>query len=567
MNPFAASYNPMNAFAQGYAIGDSMIETAERQRQHQRALKARQALADAGKSPDLFGFEGVEGAQRPAWLAELYASDPESALQIEQRVSAPFEINRAAKKAGEIEEAKLKAKVAAWKPFMEDEGGGSPSMPTTGQPLNAFATGGVPLSVGVGTDEGITAPGRPMIAPAGVGSYQNLLTGDSLGTANRTKRTRKFSLEHGPSVEYEQIPEFEAEKARIEAGQKGRDLELKSQKTADELNNSRLAERERAHARVFQLAQQISALQKDKDAGTRNPRELQQELTALRQEKKEAEAYRDSLLKGRGAVEASSVGLTDEEKALAAQARAARKQGASGSASGAAPQVGAGLPYSKQVETQQKKLEGDINQTRKIIDTAHAAATSALQNKPATDRIMELLQKNDVGSRLLKLPGGETAATMFSGTYDELNKWRQSLILQEKEEGESQLYNTIPELKIHSTSLPAVDNDENTNRRAIVPVKNLLEARLLAPKFLEDWAHQHGGSLDGARNMFRSWMQHNPQYQTVETNGQVGIVKNLKYIPLDTWVRLRQKYQEKDLAAKLKNGNIEVIDGRVFENK
>jgi hypothetical protein len=322
------------------------------------------------------------------------------------------------------------------------------------------------------------------------------------------------------------------------------------------------------------------------ESGEIRPSVGQARIQQIGSELKQAQSYRDSLLFGRDSLtpDTSDI-LSKNPEAKAGQGKRTQQpiQGVLDSTAQPAPlapeeagvsrgsiplakgpAIGAGLPYKKQVEAQQKKLEGDITQTRNILDASQAAAMAAQQSKPATDRIMELLTKNNIGSRFLKLPGGETAATMVSGNYDELNKWRNSLILQEKSEGESQLYNTLPELKIHSASLPSIDNDENTNRRAIVPVKNLMEARMVAPKFLQQWADQHGGAITGAREEFRSWMQHNPMYQTHETNGEVGIHENTHFIPLDIWTRLRQRFSEKDILKKRDSGGIQVLNGRVF---
>lgn len=573
MNPFSYYYSPMNAFRQGYAMGDAMDATAERERQRLIAEKERAALSQMGQGANYFGFEQDPNAARPAFLKELYQSNPHAALEIEQRMAAPFVEARQATKAGEIEKAKLAARVTAWGPFMNDgESGGPPQpMPANGPPVNAFSSSnGAPTSVGLVSEGGVTAPGGAILPnPQGAGSTTDTLMGKGLGSASRTKKTRKFSLEHGPSVEFEQIPEFEAEKARIEAAQKGRQVELEAQRTGDTLNNSRMAEVNKAHGRVFELNQAISGLQEKIDAGTRNPRQVQQELARLGQERDAAAAYRDSLLRGNGQVagDPATAQLTPDEQAQAAAVRATKGRVPSGTAPKAAlpsSSVGSGLPYKQAVETRQKAMEGTLTQARGLIDAAHSAANAALQNKPATDRIMELLSKSDLGNRLFKLPGGETAATVFSGNYDELNKWRSSLILQEKNEGESQLYNTLPELKIHSASLPSVDNDENTNRRAIVPVKNLMEARLVAPQFLEQWASQHGGSLDGARQAFRSWMQHNPMYQTQEKNGAVSIHENTHFIPLDIWGRLRQRFDEKTILKKRDSGGIQIIGEKVF---
>ncbi len=570
-------FNPWDSFGKGMQIGNAFFENADLARKQMIAEKERAALSQMGQGNKLMGLENTPKATRPAWLQALYQDHPEAAMKAEQYVAAPFTEQRKAKQAEASQLAMLQAKGNAFAQAvraMGGEGEGPPAQPAIAQPINAFATqmNGEPSSVGLVSEGGVAVPGGPTLEnPAGRGSTQNLLSGKNLDTASRMKKTRRVSFEHGPSVEYEEMPELQAEQMRTEAAQKGRQMELNAQKTADDLRVSADTTRRQADEQVYGLQRELTEVKKSMTGSGIIPRDAIARINELNDELKAAKARRDSLYFGKDAPAPESAQLTPQEQAKAAAVRAGKGQSARPSPPAASPlddhapeSIGAGLPYQQQVEAQKEKLKGDLTQTRTILDAAHASANSALQNKPATDRIMELLQKNDLGSRTLKLPGATTAATILSGNYDELNKWRNSLILQEKAEGESQLYNTLPELKIHSESLPAVDNDENTNRRAIVPVKNLMEARLVAPKFLEDWAKQHGGTLDGARQEFRSWMQHNPLYQAAEKNGAVSIHENTQYIPLEAWTRLRQRFSEKDILAKQKSGGIQVISGRVF---
>lgn len=591
MEPYG--YSPMNAFFQGIRSGTELDDAAERRRINALALSERQRLRDQeiaerqglmdfGQGTNLAGFENDPEATRPDWLKQLYRTNPTQALQLEQQVADPYRADREAIKAGKIEGAKYGARtkiemdqmphvLALMEGSQIPPGTTSPStIPATGQPVNnAFAQSGGPLSMGMVTENGMRDPG--VYDPTGQGRDINAFSGSGLEGLRGDTTEMKYVPGHGYEFTKKPMSALDKQLKINESRQKGREVELKGQKTGDELRVTAENSRRQADEAVAAIQREITDIQKAMTGTGIRPQDGIARINELRASLKNAVARRDSVYLGKDApVQAETAQLTPEEKAMAKAGPGTRAKPATATAqpaAEAAPELGAGLPYQQQVELKSQKAKDDVTQTRKVIDESNAIATSALQSKPAADRIFDLLSKEDLGSRVLKLPGGETAATIFSSKYDELNKWRNSLILSEKSEGESQLYNTLPELKIHSASLPAVDNDENVNRRAIVPVKNILEARLLAPQFLQNWAHTHGGSLEGAREMFRGWMQHSPMYRTDEKNGAVSINQNMHYLPLESWVKLRQQYKEPDLVKKLKSGEIEVINGRVFVNK
>jgi hypothetical protein len=582
MNYFAASYNPMNAFAQGYGLGDAMRETAAREHERQRAMAARQGLIDFGQRANLLGYEDNPAAVMPEYMKKLYATNPEVAVQLEQHVAAPFQLQREITKAGEFERAKRQADadvgITTMNAFAKTFG----VQPQQGQSLPASTQ---PVSMTDGEAAPVGGGAMPPYNLSGLSDYEPHFEMTPQGFKFGVKRASP--LDSAIKVSDAQVRQADQKlKERDFEEIKKEDLLVKKSLANKDLQKDIRDAAQQAHDRVRTLRSDMQEAQDKIESGEIRPSVGQARIQQIGSELKQAQSYRDSLLFGRDSLtpDTSDI-LSKNPEAKAGQGKRTQQpiQGVLDSTAQPAPlapeeagvsrgsiplakgpAIGAGLPYKKQVEAQQKKLEGDITQTRNILDASQAAAMAAQQSKPATDRIMELLTKNNIGSRFLKLPGGETAATMVSGNYDELNKWRNSLILQEKSEGESQLYNTLPELKIHSASLPSIDNDENTNRRAIVPVKNLMEARMVAPKFLQQWADQHGGAITGAREEFRSWMQHNPMYQTHETNGEVGIHENTHFIPLDIWTRLRQRFSEKDILKKRDSGGIQVLNGRVF---
>ncbi len=574
MNPFTSGYDPMNAFMNGYQLGDAMQSTAERARQQMINEKERAALSQMGQGGYLLGNEGNPAAVRPPWLSQMYQDNPHEAFEAEKLMGAPLADERKERLAAKLASDKFNEKMKAFAPLVQQAmgmaGGQGGPLPTISKgmpipPQNAFASYGAPSSVG-SDYEGMTVPGGGVLQnPRDAGSASALLAGNTMSSAPTMGVDLDISAEHGPTLKLRPMSEFERQSKMAHTAQEGEKVRLAQMETADKARVTAETSRRLADEQVYGIRKEIGAVKMAMAKGEIRPQDGMQQIKDLMQELNASLARRDSVYFGKDAPAQTIAELTPQEKANAAKVRSGKAP--TPQASMQAEQdasIGAGLPYKQQVEAQHEKLKGDIGQTRKIIDTAQEAANSALQHKPASDRIMELLQKNDLGSRVLKLPGGTTAATIVSGNYDELNKWRNSLIDMDRKEGTSGEYNTIPELRIHSESLPAVDNDENTNRRAIVSVKNILEARLVAPQFLQQWADQHGGTLKGAREEFRSWMQNNPMYQTSEKNGAVSIHENPHYIPLDIWGRLRQRFSEKDLLKKRASGGIQVINGRVF---
>ncbi|NOT96231.1 MAG: hypothetical protein HOP00_07970 [Nitrospira sp.] len=119
-------------------------------------LAFKKAAGALGNQNYFAGYEGVPGAERPAYLKEAWANaSPEEALKLESLVAEPFKIQRSVETAGKVEAAKkasdLEYNKNMMREFFQSEGG---------QGANAF---GQAMS-------GDAAPGRAGSVPVSASS-------------------------------------------------------------------------------------------------------------------------------------------------------------------------------------------------------------------------------------------------------------------------------------------------------------------------------------------------------------------------------------------------------------
>lgn len=561
-------YNPMDTLGQGFNYGMNILRANDEGRLRQKAIEQDQAMALLGQNPLLFGYEDDPNAIRPDWLTNLYKSNPELALKMEAQVAAPFATQREIKKAGEVERMKKESdaavamKMARAMGFMPPEGAGSVLAPPEGGGMAVPGQGGF-LS--------------PLALDAGPGHS---------GLSRMMKMTPQ-----GPTFEMSQLPphqiQNDLDQRAIERERVGLDRDkfgLDKEKQVDERAKSAatLAKTDQdmrlnAGQRVESLMKGMYEIQAKVQAGGISPGVANQVLGPMKAQLDQALREQHDVTRGLGKIETNVENFAGDRKPAAdprlqssveaapsLKPSAPMKAAAPATPTAAGPQVGAGLPYKQQVEVQQRATQQKVELTTKSIQDAHAAADKFNSHMPSINRLFDLAAKKDLGNRLGQLPGGETALRIFSQDNDELQKLRNELIDTQKQEGQSQLMNTLPELAIQSDALPSVTNSPDVNKRSMVNLRNLADARLAAPGFLENWAQQHGGTIDGARQAFREWMQHNPLYKATETNGRVSVGEHDGYIPIDAWTRLKQRFSTSEIVKKREQGNIQVINGRVF---
>ena len=580
MNYLSNEFDPLRAMQGGMDLYRGMEGSYDRQRgrmqlederdewqtQRDLAKKKRNALAQMGQQPNFVGMEDDEKAVRPQWLTDVYAAgDPEFAMKAETMAASPRALDRAAVQAGKLEREKLGAKVEAWKGMLPG------AFQQQQAPQNALAP---PMSLGLATDQGMLPPGGGVMQPPGdVGYIGRAVQGGGLEGLSGDTTKYEFDLEHGPKMKYEPMSPLDAEIKRRESTQKGREVELKGEDLVERKDENSRSELRSAHTRVRELTKEKTELEKDRAAGNISPQDYKVQKQALDEELASAKAHREGLLKAKGTV--SDAGpkdqLTPEEKAKAAAVRDGQKPQqkkvlpptSSQTQQPTAPEIGAGLPYKMQQEMKAKAMQRGIEKSQDAILDAHATAEKHVKHYQTGKDLMNLLATEDVGSPWAKVPGGNMAATIMSDKADRLDKWRNEMIDAMKHEGQSQLMNTLPELAIVSAELPSIENRPDLNREAISKVMSKYEAYMAAPKFLEEWAHNHGGSLDGARQVIRDWMKYSPKY-TIEKQGGKSSVYENDIIPLDAWSKLSREMPAQEIMRRLQSGKLQVINGRVY---
>jgi len=563
MNYFRQQYDPMSAMAGGMALWGGATNAYDQQLERVRRQREREALAQMGQGDLLLGFEDNPMAVRPDSVKALYASgNPELAFKAESLAAQPHmlnrEMNRAKalmgldeeralrmlpheiEKARQLKEMEMAVKMGAWKEMM-------PGM---------FGPGGNPARA-----EGPSASVRGGMVPtqsqpaSEFGQLDQALTGQGLDGLTGGSYETEFDLNRGPVMKYKATSPLEDEKTRRELRLKGEETYLKQQQTREDLRKNKAAELNKAHEHVYMLSQAKKELQQKIASGDIAPGAANAELADLNAEIAMAKSLRDELMGT----------PTKPLQPAPAQPRAstARSTPQPSKPDQAPTQVGSGLPYKMQQELLSKQATKKLDVAQGAIESAHAEASKFSMHMPTMQNLMNLLATKDVGNRLGQVPGGETALRLMSADNDNLQKWRNELIDVLKKEGQSQLMNTLPELAIVSDMFPSVTNSPDTNRKAMANVMNLADATMAAPQFLENWAANHGGTLDGARGMFREWMQKNKRYSVESRNGQSSLYEN-EAIPLEAWTKLRQRFTASDIMKRKDAGKIQIINGKVY---
>lgn len=568
------NFNVWNSFTQGMGLADNFRRMQDDERQRRRMVEQDQAMQLLAQQPYIPGYEGVKGAEMVPWLADTFRSNPELAMKLGHEIAAPYAMQRDIEKAKGIEQGKTDIHLN----MVMDAAKRLGLMRGSNPGSNIFQVGYNPQQAPFpGGDLSPLAPIEPQ-APESLD--------DLSGASTRIKLDK-----NGPEFSFDSMSPLEM------AAKRGH-LRVEQGNLKVNEGNLKLAQEEQPDRRAKTTADLVrSQTQNEQDAmlamnnihsemykihadDTIDPRTKEALLSEIRPLYQQAQKRMLDITKGLGKLSTNvedygaprrdtpdpnlqasmeGTGSTTAQPQVAAPTAPRRPSGAAGN-----PEIGAGLPYKRKMEVQQKATEQKVELSTKSIGEAHAAADKFNSHMPSINRLFDLVSKKELGNRLAQIPGGETAARLWSQDNDELQKLRNELIDTQKQEGQSQLMNTLPELAIQSDALPSVTNGPDVNRRSMVNLRNLADARLAAPGFLENWAQQHGGTIDGARQVFREWMQNNPLYKAEEVNGRVTVNEHDGYIPIDAWTRLKQRFSTQEIVKKREAGNIQVINGRVF---
>jgi hypothetical protein len=384
-----------------------------------------------------------------------------------------------------------------------------------------------------------------------------------------------MSAEHGPSIEWQQMSPFEMEQARIDAAQKGRDLELKGQKSADDLRVSAETSRRQADEQVYSIQKELTAVKQAMTGPGIKPRDAIDRINELNDELKSAKARRDSIYFGRDAAAPQTAELTDEEKAMAKAGPGTKRPTAPAptqsvtstsarasappSAMSADPTIGAGLPYQQQVAMQQEKIKGDLASQQKakqekttamnkLIEDAQGDHMRLRSMKDQVDRMIQL-SKEGIGSRVMgQLPFGmgEAFQRAWSGRNDELQSLRGPAIQLFMSANSSKMMDTPKEVERLTGGVPDVGRDEDVNKRNAAIMGNDFYSSLQKTPAMEWWSHNKG-TMDGFSQAWDDWRQHNPQYTVSVKNGQTYLDDAPYVMPPTKWMQLRKKYSSEQI--------------------
>lgn len=553
-------YIPMIAPGRGMGLYQAMM--GERDAQTQRGLhqKKMNALAAIGESPYLTGFDGMPGAETSDLRKQIYQSgDPELAVKWEAMASHPFAEDRAVKKAGEVETAKLKARAA------EDEKmwGQMPNRLASilaatrgGQPIsggsNVFAQQGwaPPASTGIGMPQGEPAPGSGVMVPQrGFSDRGRALSGDGLAQYDSAQMDVTID-EHGrPQIKMKGPDSLADEVARrksaIDAmGAETAQGELSERKTR---NASMLVDE--STQRIAALMQQRNDLEKSSDVLP--PHKIAQGVARIDAEIALAEKRRS----GAGPTEptqlASEAQLTPAEKQKAAAVR--QKQQAPGQAGG----ISTDLPYPAAVRMAEEQKKSDIKAAADMSADARDKAGSARGVAEYMSEMKDLLTNKRPGNAFwgfdpnpFSTGEGSTLGERIGGAVSVDNQMLAqlgtALLPLIKKPGESKAMDTIPELRINMGMIPRISNHEDVNIRLFAPLYNKWSASTVADGFLQRWKKNHGGSTDGAGDFFSDWMKYNKPMEAIEKNGKM-VFKENPVVPIERWEALIKQYPAQEI--------------------
>jgi hypothetical protein len=573
MNYFG--YNPLQAMGQGLGLYHGIEQSYDNQLARDQLARAqaieeqqRNTLADIGQQPYLLGFEDNPAALRPEAVKQLWRVNPALALQAEQRVAEPFLYERQRSRDQELLDrdvarqnalAQAKADIA-WRAVRTNlPSVFKQSAPGQGVPRDVSMTTGQGQMSGMGTVYSPESTGMGQVMPT-VGQMPDPnagYMGAALGNVGLGGYSdQSVSIDIGPDglprVTVKQPSELESETRRRKSIQEGRDVELKGQSLAEQMQENQRQAVNKAHERVIGIAQEITNVKsKQSDMifnGQMTPQQAMEQIAPLQSLYQRAVADRDALILPTGSSRVSPPAeLTPQAGGTAgtgkSQAPSVRSQ-----ASGPAPssQLGAGLSPKLRGEVQAHVTKEQAKMSLDTIKAAEATANKVAIHDGAFNEMYQMLKTKEIGNRAGKIPGGETALRIISIDNDELQKWRDEIIDPIKEGISAQEINTLPELNIKADRLPNVTNSPATNKKAMAHTMNWRELALAAPGFLQKWKDNHGGSLDGAGTMAREWTANQKRYTADEKDGAVSLNEK-PIIPLNDWMSLRKQFAVNDI--------------------
>lgn len=504
-------FSPTSAVIRGQLAEQGLSQAELEGRALRDQLATRKAAAAMGSSNYFTGFDGVEGATRPEYLKELYASgDPEAAMKMEAMLAVPFTTARTIDTVGKTEEAKksadMKVYLNAMRSWMGDDpagfklagGDGGESVPAGG--------GGIPVG------EAPSIPG--MAKPTSLAPIPNLsrLSGDER-SLKMGPQGPEFSVKSLSPFE-KQIKIGEDQVRRVTAGIAG----AKEQRETIQA----------AHDNVRKVSDEIQSVQKAMQNRDVEWGEGQRQIQELSRNLQEFSKQRDALVSGGTPAESAPTSYPISSSVGAPISRSPTP--------GPTPQFTNKEQGTLDVQNRNEK----ITASNKEIVNARLGTEKVMKYKRQVQDLFDLVTKQDIGHPTLEgIPGAGNVLSLNRANA-QVKKLNEAIINMFAEPGQSQMMNTIVERQMQGAVVPSIFTDPQLNKINAAVLRSNVEHLQNFPTFLEKWQKAHANTLDGAADAWVDYTDHNPLYTySRNARGQVKVMENPHVLPIDKWQKLR----------------------------
>jgi hypothetical protein len=494
-------FNPWESVRQGQQAEHALAQAEQEGLSWRERLALKRAAGQLGAQNYFAGYEGVSGAERPAYLKEAWQNtSPEQAMQLESLLAEPFKMNRAAEQAGKIEAAKKDALLDYTKKSMDYFYGLPDGQQAPAFGWNAFG-------------EMVQAPGSGVLLPGQV-------MAGSPATASPVERTFEITPQ-GPKFSVKRMSDFE------QSMKVGQDTALRKGTEIAKTKEDREAQNQ-AFDHVRRLEQEKMKTQEMLQQNLLRPEEAHADLVKLNQAQQAAKEELDALMRKQ----------TPPVRTEALAAQPSRPVQSPVPVVQEPPPQG-GLNYRDTQEIKKKSLEQQTTQANDAIEAARDYAMTAAQFHPRINDLVDLVIKEDLGHPALEGIYGAENALSLSRSNAQLKKLHDDVTNILIKPRQAQLMNTIIERQMISAGVPGLFTEPQLNKKAAVWLKSNNEHNMQLPSFLERWSASHQGTLDGAAEAWVDYTSHNPLY-AIETDQRGRVtVKQKQVLPPAQWQVLR----------------------------
>lgn len=482
-------FSPTAGIQRGQQVEQSLAQAQLEGMSLRERLALKKAAGAMGSQNYFAGYEGVPGAERPDYLKEAWAgSDPTEAAKLEAMVAEPFKIQRGIQTAGLTEAAKKEAD--------------SNAMVKTIERIRAQ----IPLSKRNAINNRLTLSGE-----SSVGAPTETQADDG-GDFSGTSETLTIDPIKGLVWNQRNMSEAERQDYLSKIGGRREEAALGKKKfTQDDIQN--------AHANLLRTREQYQAA-----------------LAAEAQHK--GDPALTQALKGQ---------LMQQQQGLDALARGTAQAPLNPTSAMSAPPVVA-EPIRRKgeltdldlAEVNKEQLSGQIKDARKLVQSAIVDSETARRTTPLLRELHDLVMTNEKGYPSLEGIWGVSNVLALSPSNARIKNLSDAIMSSLVKDGQSGLNNTIVEKLMSGAQVPGLFSEPQLNRIKSSVLMSAGELYQKAPGFLEAWAKTHGGTLDGAQEMWNDYAEHNQRYTwDKDARGTVTGHRRDRIMEPKEWVSLR----------------------------